>query len=483
MPLFIKFEIVQFLDSDRRLSLNTLAWIFLLLALLFSCPSTIAQPHGLTWAKVLCLIPWGMISFLLAKRVGYPAWVAWPVALAGILVVQYLAVTPPTVRQHDVDGHREYVDYLISTGTLPAVRSGWETWQPPLYYGLAAIWRGLLSGFSFDDPFRPVQFLAAILFLATLMLALYAFWRLQLNSIEAIGGLAVLTFLPGYLFFAGRINNDVLLPILGTGIMLVVVEYVRSAERRWLWWLAGLLLASLATKGSSLAIVGGALMVVFYTELRRSGWRQAIRIVYLTGFPASVWIWFWWMRNYDQTGNPLYVNAALPDNLRIASPFCQRLLSFNLEAFLHGDYYYDQSMRQSYPAALVTSLLYGEYGMTHYQFRWSALLRSGCLGLLLVLLVGALKRPRPELRPVWATCLCLMICQAGITVAYAMQYPFACNQNMRFFAQAFGPIACLWGLGVGHFWRSSCYAGRCALAIIGGAFFLGLIDFYERLLL
>jgi hypothetical protein len=128
---------------------------------------------------MLVLIAWGMGSFLLAKRLSYPPWVAYPVALAGLLAVQYLGVTTPWVRQHDVEGHREYVNYLVSDGILPAVKQGWETWQPPLYYALAAIWRKLFSGFSYDDPFRPVQFLAAALYLATLVLALYAFRRMD----------------------------------------------------------------------------------------------------------------------------------------------------------------------------------------------------------------------------------------------------------------------------------------------------------------
>jgi len=402
--------------------------------------------------------------------------------LAGLLVVQYLDVTTPWVRQHDVEGHREYVDYLISARTLPAVQQGWETWQPPLYYGLAAIWRELFSGFSYDDPFRPVQFLAAALYLATLVLALLAFRRLQLNTLEAISGLAMLALLPAHLFFAARINNDVPLPVLGAGVMLVVAEFIRTGERRWLWWLAGLLLASLMVKGSSLAIVGAALMLVFAAELRRSDWRQAVKMTYLTGFPAFLWTCFWCMRNYDQTGNPLYANAGVPEYFRVLTPAWQRLLSFKLEAFLGGGHYYDKTIRQSYPTALLTSLLYGEYGMDGCQFRWPTLLRLGCLGLLLVLLAGAIVRPRRELRPLWITCLSLMIFQTVFMVVFVIQYPVSCNQNIRYFAQAFGPIACLSGLGVGHFWQNAGRVGRCALAIIGGAFLLGLIDFYSQLL-
>lgn len=130
----------------------------------------------------------------------------------------------------------------------------------------------------------------------------------------------------------------------------------------------------------------------------------------------------------------------------------------------------------------MASLLYDEYGMQQYSFHWSLLLRWGCLGMLLVLAAGILVRPRPELRPVWMTCLCLAGCQSAITVAYAMQFPFACNQNMRFFAQAFVPFACVFGLGCGHFCQRARWAGRRAFSVIFAAFLLGLEDLYVCLL-
>ncbi|MGO8701108.1 MAG: hypothetical protein ACLQVY_25735 [Limisphaerales bacterium] len=129
------------------------------------------------------------------------------------------------------------------------------------------------------------------------------------------------------------------------------------------------------------------------------------------------------MRNYDQTGNPLYANAAIPAYFHISTPAWQRMFSFKLGAFLHGGYYYDDPIRQSYPSALVTSLPYGEYGMDGCQFRWPTLLRLGCLGLLMVLLAGAVIRPRQELRPVWITCLSLLIFQTIFMVVFVVQYP------------------------------------------------------------
>ncbi|HEV2391383.1 MAG TPA: hypothetical protein VG146_03370 [Verrucomicrobiae bacterium] len=461
-----------------RWDANLVLWTAFLLLLWFD----IKGAHSVTWLKALVLVFWGAGAFALARRCGCGAWVAWPVALAGLLALQYVDVTTPSVRQHDVGGHREYIDHLSARLALPGVQQGWETWQPPLYYAAAALWRIPFTHYSFDDPFRPVQFLSATLYLATIALGLPAFRRLHLSGVEAAAALAALALLPGNLFFAARINNDVLLPLLGAGVMLAAAEFVRSGERSWLWWLAALLPAALATKGSSLAIAGGALLLVCWSEWRRSGWLLALQKAYLTGLPAGLWQLSWWIRNTMQTGNPLYVNAALPDYLRIHTPSLQRIFSFDLPAFIGGRFYYDAPMWNSYPTALVTSLLYDEYGMQEYHFQWSLLLRWSCLGMLLVLAAGILVRPRPELKPAWFVCLYLAGCQTAITVAYALQFPFACNQNVRFFAQAFVPFACLFGLGGGHFWQRAGWAGRGALAVIALAALLGLGEVYSRML-
>ncbi|HEV2208860.1 MAG TPA: glycosyltransferase family 39 protein [Verrucomicrobiae bacterium] len=438
----------------------------------------VKEAHGFTWLKVLLLVLWGLGVFIFTRRLGHPAWAGWPVALAGLLALQYLDVTTPWLRQHDVEGHLEYIEHLATHRTLPAIQQGWETWQPPLYYIIATVWRLTFSASTFDDPFRSVQFLSAALYLAAIVLSLLSFRRLGLNAVETAAALLVLAVTPGCLFFAARINNDVLLPLLGAGILLCTAEFIRTFEQRWLRGLAAVAPVALATKGSSLAIVGGALVLVLWAESRRSGWWPAIWRTYLAALPAGLWQIFWWIRTAAETGNPLYVNAALPESLRIHVSAWHRLFSFAFSAFIQGGVYYDEPMRDSYPTALLTSVLYGEYGMSEYSFHWTALLRWGCLGLLLILAAGVLVRSRAELRPVWLTCLVLAGCQTLITVAYAVQFPFACNQNMRFLAQAFVPFAGLCGLGAGKLWQHAGRAGRTVLVALGGSFLLGAGELY-----
>jgi len=490
----------------RDALVHTAVWAGLLGCAGLLYPEKTGPPHDFTALKVMALLAWGVGVFAWSIRCGYAVWVGWPLVLAGGLALQYVEVTSPDVRQHDVEGHREYIEHLVSHGRLPEVQQGWETWQPPLYYIVAALWRELFPVPWFGDPFRAVQFLAAVLYLATLLAGLWMFRQTGLNHLEAAGALSLLAFLPGHVFFAARINNDVLLPFLGAGVVYATAQFLKPAfsgigplstgrqslsgasfevshGTRWLWWLAVLCPALLATKGSSLPLVGGALALVFWAERRRSGWRAGLWRAYCAGLPAGIWQLLWSVRTALQTGNPLYVNTTLlPDDLRVHAPVWRRLFSFDFSAFLGGAFYYDEPARQSWPTALVISLLYGEYGMGDSLFRWEGCLRWGCLGVLLVMVAGAAVSPRAELKPLWMTCLVLAFCQTLFAAIYAVQFPFACNQNMRFLAPALVSFACLFGLGLGHFWQEGNWAGRGALVVTLTAFLVGLADFYRCLL-
>src|ERR1017187_1048593 len=190
-----------------RTLLNVVLWAALLICAWLLYPNLAghtqtSHAHGFIAFKIVASLLWGLLwglgAFALAARCGYAAWVGWPVALAGLLAFQYVEVTgPSSVRQHDVEGHREYIDHLSAERILPAVRQGWETWQPPLYYLAAALWRWPFSAVSFQDPFRPVQFFAAALYLAVIIAAQMGLGRLGFNNLEATGALGLLALLPG----------------------------------------------------------------------------------------------------------------------------------------------------------------------------------------------------------------------------------------------------------------------------------------------
>lgn len=425
----------------------------------------------------------GFVSFYGAFKAGCSPWISWPVALAALLVVQYLDVTTPYVRQHDVDGHREYIDYILKSRELPPVKEGWETWQPPLYYMIAAAWRRVFTDEQNTDPFRSVQVLATCFYLGAVICALMGAYRIGLRKIELFATVFLFAFLPGHLFLAARINNDVILPIMGLAITLIVFDYVRYGPQRIPVFLALLLVAVLATKTSSIAIVCGSIFAIGITDLYKGRpLKEVLSRAYLVALPSILWMAYWITRNYNQTGECMYVNANLPDNMRIVTSYLTRFLSFDLNSFVADKYYYDLSISKSFPSALLASVLFGEYNLSEFGFQQGILYRAGFLGLLIPFGAAFLSKPRQELRSAWIACLALAVPQMFLVIFYAIQYPYSCNQNIRFAAQAYFPLAILMGIGLDKLVKSKYQLFNLYIVIVCVAFVVGIVDLYKHLL-
>jgi hypothetical protein len=168
--------------------------------------------------------------------------------------------------------------------------------------------------------------------------------------------------------------------------------------------------------------------------------------------------------------------------MKILAPAYTRLLSFDLNYFSVMKYHYDPGINGCYLTALLTSAMFGEYDLSEFGFQWSLLYRVGFLALLVPLGLGFFRAPKAELRPAWITCMALTLPQLLLIVVFAFQYPYSCDQNIRFAAQVFFPLACLWGLGLGHLWESKNRLTTCFLVAACGAFLAGIAEFYFRLL-
>jgi hypothetical protein len=88
-------------------------------------------------------------------------------------------------RGYDLSGHLLYIKHILAHGTVPLATQGWQMYQAPLYYYLAA---GLLyiTGTPFESPhafffLRGLNLLLALLFLLATALAMRNFAGRRLN--------------------------------------------------------------------------------------------------------------------------------------------------------------------------------------------------------------------------------------------------------------------------------------------------------------
>lgn len=174
-----------------------------------------------------------------SERKALTLWLTLLVTLGALLRLMYFAVTGPTERVYDVEGHIEYIEYVATNAAIPPTKEGWQFYQPPLYYAFAApVYKAAVSLLDLDRnaTLRTLQSLSLFLSLAGLFLGLslaFSLFRESPRAIPAfIGAFAVF---PALIFQSGQINNDVLLTFLALLSLAMLAAWWRSLKH-WLFF-------------------------------------------------------------------------------------------------------------------------------------------------------------------------------------------------------------------------------------------------------
>jgi tetratricopeptide (TPR) repeat protein len=148
--------------------------------------------------------------------------------------------------------HLAYVDYIQKHRSLPLPTEGFEMYQPPLYYSIAA---GILSAckLSITDAAAVVVLRGLGLFLGTSAFVLvFLSLRLLLPPASALIGLLMAAFLPMQLYLGYYVTNEMLaaaLAALGLYLCLRLLksETPRLSQFGWLGFVIGAAMLSKAT--------------------------------------------------------------------------------------------------------------------------------------------------------------------------------------------------------------------------------------------
>src|SRR6266700_6953379 len=128
----------------------------------------------------------------------------------------------------DSKEHLKYITYIQEHRALPSPTEGWEMYQPPLYYLIAA---ASLSacGLSVDDPMSiyVLRWLGAFFGIAHFILV-YLSVRFLVPLRAALIGLLVAAFLPMHLYLAHYVTNELLSAALATAALYLCLHLLSS---------------------------------------------------------------------------------------------------------------------------------------------------------------------------------------------------------------------------------------------------------------
>jgi tetratricopeptide (TPR) repeat protein len=139
----------------------------------------------------------------------------------------------------DSPEHLKYINYIQEHRALPSPTEGWEMYQPPLYYLIAAASLSACK-LSINDPTSifVLRFFGAFFGIAQFVLVFLGL-RLLFPARTAFVGLLLAAFLPMHLYLAHYVTNEILAAALATaalylGLRLLKSDAPRASQFAWL---------------------------------------------------------------------------------------------------------------------------------------------------------------------------------------------------------------------------------------------------------
>lgn len=282
-----------------------------------------ASLAGATWCKAADATapppgrrfdPDGVVPAPLAALLGQGGWLLALAALAGVAAILGLRVGPripptspwpllgvacglgliwsalvirsvdavPIQLGFDAPQHLEYVDYVVQRHALPLADEGWQMFQPPLYYVLAAATL-VAAGFDRVEPEAIGALRAlgwAIGVVQILLMALVLRRMVPGRPGAQAGGLLVASLLPCALTLQLYPTNEGLLAALSTGALLATLVILQDgAARNGRFALVGLLLGlAMLAKFSALLLLPPVLGTLLLHARAEQGGERSRRL-------------------------------------------------------------------------------------------------------------------------------------------------------------------------------------------------------------
>ena len=435
-----------------------------------------SDPHDwMNRAEVIAAMSAFVVLLLTALRTFKVPWSTASLFAAGVAVrFGYLSVTPYSVRDHDVSGHVEYIEYILSHGSLPPPYGGWSFYQPPLYYLLGAgLWKALtiLGAESRATILRALQVQSLLYQLGFLGFALgtVSLWvgRLpdalfgrRLASRSALGALfvALLCLWPSGVIHAVRIGNDDLFYLwFGAGFYFASRWWISGRDRDFhVAALCGAL--GMLTKSNSLLLfvllaVLLAVRLIKDRERRlvaylKRAWPMAVLILKSAGVALgrAVVDAVSGRRAHVLVGN---MNQA-HDNIAVGNR-ASNYLWFDTKIFVTEPFTNsldDARGRQFFWNYTLKSSLFGEFSFDHPLLSDAAVVLSI---LMIVIVACVVVRMVTATREDWLkdlpTFALVPILFAGLA-ALRMTLPMACSNDFRYILPVLTPALYLYVSGV-----------------------------------
>ena len=211
----------------------------------------------------------------------------------------------------DSKEHIKYIEYIQQHWSLPSPTEGWEMYQPPLYYFIAA---SILSfcKVSISDPGSVVvlRALGAFFGIAQCVLVFLTL-RLLLPARTALMGLLLAAFLPMHLYLTHYVTNELLTATLATLTVYLCLRLLKNETPRAAQFVfVGLALgATMLTKATGILLLPIVIAAICarcgHTPAPFAIWSRSLGLLIATCLAVCGW---YYARIWLKFGTPLLGN-------------------------------------------------------------------------------------------------------------------------------------------------------------------------------
>ena len=215
---------------------------------------------------------------------------------------------------YDVDGHLQYIEYVVRKGGIPLADQGWQMFQAPLYHLVSAP-----LYLAFGRLFGPIEAAHALRVVPLLCGAAqielcYRIVRRIHPGREDLQSLGTLLggFLPINVYLSQNLANEPLMALFASALILLSLELLHDPAARWrprsFLALGSLLGLAALTKTSAFLLVPVLALLVATAAWLRFGAREAapraLAALALVAGPAVLICGWYYARNWWLLGAP-----------------------------------------------------------------------------------------------------------------------------------------------------------------------------------
>jgi len=409
--------------------------------------------------------------------------------LSVFLRIYYFFITRYEVRGHDSEGHIEYIQYLLDHRfALPHSTSGWEFYHPPLYYYLSALWMRVDMMFT-NLRHVLLRDLQIFSFLLTVGMLVFIFWmcfqlfprREQLK--ERLLFLLSISFLPSFVYFTARINNDVLFQFFAFGILALMLAWWEDPRKKYWYLCIGAVGLGLLSKSTTLILL--PLVYACLLLQRNIRWKQKL----LLGASGLLIIgcltgWFYALRFVQEDNTSIVQNLTHLSSGLAVDGSVTMLTEFNPVRVIKVPFnssWGDENWRDHFWEYWMKSAFFGEYPYGERAEVVGSVILFLAMVLLPFLFMGfysCFRKRWYETFPLWFTAVTVLLAHT----AYRQYAPFSSSQDFRYSMISIVPFAyfLLAGIeGCSKPVRIGCYV-LLTLLLVGNVVFIAGLPFLQK---